>query len=1046
MLDRARKVAIQRLWDLDGICDDREVRKAALELQAWLARQSDGLANHLAGVGEYVPPKNTMLHELERRIARHFTPRSKAVACLEALAVVVDRGNEKGIFHLCPPRIPLHLRPEKSPFQREYMASLSRVRLWRDKVFLTTIDDPAAHPDAYIGQVLASAVLNGALLYTGHVGALYSQLGEPLQLVRLDGEGASTHTFLELRLTFGPHDVPELRRWFPDPFTEMLLLRLPPALTSACGKGSKRERQQRAWRRILAFFRFVGLEREELPTSLAAFLKAAIFEQRLRLPGFLVSYAARDIVAHSLKPYVWKRLFGLLETGRQVGEADEVKRSKERRIPDAEEARKDQVLEFRWAKVLRRLLRGEDRSRIKKDVAATIRQAKKSEYSLPVICLRWIEFMLTRGSASGNRLEISTIRDYAGQIPSRIAGYVGDVDLTMLEGDGLMEIYEQILMDVKSPSYRHKIARGLREFHHFLVSEYQVAPIDYREVLGVGVYQSAVDANLISIDEYYRTLDELDMMQPQLSPQTQLLDIVKLVFILAFRCGLRRMEVLKLRIDDVHDCEPMELLVRKNDLRKLKTKSSTRKLPLSVLLTPEECQRLREWKRSREKQAAGDRADRGFLFALPGSGQPFVSEDRVFDAIRTAMHRATGDASLRFHHLRHSMASWFMIALVLADLGVDADIFSHLPRTVEWLRRAQALREGLYGNGHPTRRHLYAIASLLGHSGPDISSGSYIHLYDVALKLVLDRRAVMCDRAALVRASGLPRSTAQRLFQRKGLEGMLEAVRDRASAVRLVRNLTVEAPSFPADDWDDLMGPEVRMMERVWSCLMLRDCREVDYEVLAERYGIEEEWILRYENRAKKIAKKTPRSQKGRRHPPEKAGWGRCVPEFCPRRPKTKGAWQVIRKYAPAVWCQKDEPGSLFQSLIGFFIGRSWATENLLVFHGFKEVELAKRYVQFLRGLGIPKTRLKFVSFDDRERSRIRKRWKQELGLTWRHTLHVRKPTNPASPTAREWLGVRPRFAWKEGEEKKGAAYGVRFLLIMAAICADYGSSAKQQK
>lgn len=68
-------------------------------------------------------------------------------------------------------------------------------------------------------------------------------------------------------------------------------------------------------------------------------------------------------------------------------------------------------------------------------------------------------------------------------------------------------------------------------------------------------------------------------------------------------------------------------------------------------------------------------------------------------------------------------------------------------------------RKKLYGHDFPTRKHAYAVALLLGHSGPDISVEHYIHSFDWILSSYLASGKNAPTKREVVLASGRPPST-----------------------------------------------------------------------------------------------------------------------------------------------------------------------------------------------------------------------------------------------------------------------------------------------
>src|SRR5690606_2663154 len=109
----------------------------------------------------------------------------------------------------------------------------------------------------------------------------------------------------------------------------------------------------------------------------------------------------------------------------------------------------------------------------------------------------------------------------------------------------------------------------------------------------------------------------------------------------------------------------------------------------------------------------------------PSKGFHCVSEDLVFPILHKAMRSVTGDQSLRYHHLRHSFGSLTLLRLIAADHGAPVGFFDQRPHQNEELLRASDFKNTLMKLAGPTRKLLYAVTRLLGHSGPDISLEHY---------------------------------------------------------------------------------------------------------------------------------------------------------------------------------------------------------------------------------------------------------------------------------------------------------------------------------
>lgn len=97
------------------------------------------------------------------------------------------------------------------------------------------------------------------------------------------------------------------------------------------------------------------------------------------------------------------------------------------------------------------------------------------------------------------------------------------------------------------------------------------------------------------------------------------------------------------------------------------------------------------------------------------------------------------------------------------------DILPLHPKTTAVLVDSKSFRNRLYARECMTRRHTYAVASLLGHSGPEISLEHYIHTCDILLSLVLSHDESQSQKKPVQIRSAQPRSTVYRWLS-NGLE------------------------------------------------------------------------------------------------------------------------------------------------------------------------------------------------------------------------------------------------------------------------------------
>ena len=1009
------------IWDLAEVRASDDVKVAAASLRRLLETSELPIASTLLGKGGREGTEAQM-RDLEGYIADNINRKRDLPTYLRALRLIVERGNEAGVFEVCSPRIGISTKKPPSPFGPDTVPTLALYREIRRVLHQSVTDGLELSPKARVGRVLVSAILHGGALNKHIVELVLTQLVSPLGMVK-------NTVFIEGCLGWKSAENQERRRWYPDPLTELLIYQLGWG-DSFRGEDWGREPANAA---IKAFFGEVELAEPTWPKSISELIRLAATWWRARIPPVVVNYAQRSHISHSLHAFSWARIHGV---GLQSVE-DDVSLDDAEDVVELDSADGNELAdELMWFDQLCSALR----ARTKAEALKSLDQCQASFASEPPISglfAGWVKFMLRQGSAAGNPLRIKTIKGYFSPVGGRILGASGLADLTQLGVDALEEIYHEVLAEAQSHNHRKNLAKGLREFHYYLVSEHNVDHIHYGDVLGIGKTLSPVDANIISVDEYYRILDGIDSVHLELR-HPDLTRIARLIIMLAYRCGLRRMEVLRLELSDLHVSAETELLIRPHFHRRLKTKSSVRKIPLYALLDDSELGELIAWKRDREAKGDGS----GMLFSIPEMGYDCVPEDTIFPILHKIIRETTGDPNLRFHSLRHSFASWTLLRLFIADYPNDAELALALGGTPEFIQSAVAFRDRLYGHSRMTRKHLFAVASLLGHSAPDISMEHYVHTLDIILASFVRGAAKSIDKKVLVAAAPVPKTTAYRLFQTGGVEELLANVRSRAEQKdRLVR---WDGPLLTLGQSHDVER-EPLVLDQVWRCLYLRSARNLGYADLAARFGFSVEQIQAMEARGRQICN-LPDGGRGTgfRHRMVTQALDRACPEVktrlpVPIRPLGADAESLIHALGvrlvglltPSIATKDSLDHESAVRAVDYFVEHAWGSKPDLYFHDPEHPSDALNYLRFLQDLGIPRDRIRFTIPDPSPRSRATARWRTALGKGWVSQLRKVSPTNTESESARKWLGIAPLF---DQAGKRGPSPVFRYLLICAAI------------
>ncbi|MDX5934212.1 tyrosine-type recombinase/integrase [Acidithiobacillus thiooxidans] len=997
----------------------------------------------------------------EKTVARGKTilkSRLRAQAkCLQYFSLLIRRGNQVSLWEWCPPVVPSILEREATPFQRAPLADYQQVLNARK--FLEQALQQRASPQQLAtvldqtsreGEILLAALLFGGL---GELAALKSVLQQLQRRQKLTIFESMELAFWDLQIPMFRGGV-RLRRWFPDPFSEILIMRYlqdypsPESEVEPAENPDVEVSAQNIRVRMTAVLRRwprVG-RRHIQPATLFRGMTQAL---RLELPQFLGAYAQGVLEAHALASGSWWRIHGYPVPTESAVKA--VVNNAEDLVLESAPELIESTVTVAWLHQLRQILLAKNRSDAFTQLSAFLNETAITD-PLGQRMFLWARHLLKEGSSFRHRLAMSTIRRYVSRLAALMLQALENTRQIESFGEpSWRQLYEDLLEQVDTVHQRAHLIRAIREWHQFLV-ETQGAAVLHLQDLGGFQMDVIPDAHGISEVEFLRLKKLLRDGRHTLHHQ-QLPDLLELVVILGYRCGLRRMEVLRLRISDCHLEGQARLLIRPFSERRLKTRHATRALPLNVLLKDSELELLRKWMVYRGGNGA--RSVEEYLFVLPEIGHNPIAQETAMSRIHEDLRRATGDDHLHFHHLRHSFANQILWRLMLADMNPQ-----YLPRYYQKEQAsARRFRQALLGVDHVNRKQLYVVAALLGHSSPEISLNHYLHNLDLILGLSLRAQVAQArnvnDWLNILKGS-LNEKTLYRAYNQEGIDGLLSRLRKKMSGTNhkparsiewnaLVASISSTEVGEPKDGME--LG---RLIERVWYLLLqgftqssvIQHPQDVVQEKIwlpiAEDADLSAQQLARMAGKAQSIF-----AQKSRMGPRLKSI---ITPQFgagkleisLPLRPATQMDRKHLAKMLPGFWRMADKDPEFLRTTLDTYLERAWRSEpgHLLVRSPTNdgEVSLANAFKQLLLGLGISPRNIRYLSFDaGKKRSRSRALWWKALHLNKRDVIGVKKISNNQDGMDRAWLQIYPVFE-QAGKRPNGMSPAFSYLMVMGAI------------
>ena len=192
-------------------------------------------------------------------------------------------------------------------------------------------------------------------------------------------------------------------------------------------------------------------------------------------------------------------------------------------------------------------------------------------------------------------------------------------------------------------------------------------------------------------------------------------DMYKLFFVLAYRTGMRKKELLGLRYADIEGFtlgEP-SLVVRPNIYRSTKTQGSIRRVAAFALLSDDELNFFNRYVQLNEL----DKKD--YIFSPSFDKYP-IDDTEPLIVLRRILSLFEEAKDHTFHAFRHT---------AITNLSLILNANEQLVKTLTGYsdQHIAKIKTGLLGVNHDAQDKWYAISGLVGHVSPNRSFEYYIH-------------------------------------------------------------------------------------------------------------------------------------------------------------------------------------------------------------------------------------------------------------------------------------------------------------------------------
>ncbi|CAM3948450.1 site-specific integrase [Rheinheimera salexigens] len=461
---------------------------------------------------------------------------------------------------------------------------------------------------------------------------------------------------------------------------------------------------------------------------------------------------------------------------------------------------------------------------------------------------KWVLHLLKYGGVKKATLTFRTIKGYASTLLKPFFIIFNDVDFSRLDDETLLEklnLVAEIIPDTKQ-RYVYYLANYIQNI--------EVIPGFYAGKLDVISTTSLVDANILSVSQMETLLTKLH------SAGEAHYDAI-LLLCLGFYTGMRRGEVCYIRLSDfeitqTNNAYDISIKIVPTMNRSLKSRAGTRSLQLGAFWPKRWLALL---KHKLELKMSGGFTKSTLLFDK--------NVNMELSLISTQLRDYLVDKSFRYHNLRHSFVCWQFYRIILQQ-----QLQKHKPTLPPFLlddyfseHSCQDARVAL-GLQDNSRKSVYALCAIVGHSEPQITFSSYFHLNEFFSYLISSSQLILKQVALsrLVRRAKIDETLSDDSF----VDAIKFNFSDEADFNWQLSDLVLNSELLNIQNVqlkNHLTIPCLTQMERGFSFIGKLDIAESGLAIdKGNKYTIEESWLRILEQASLETQREYPKHGKKR--------------------------------------------------------------------------------------------------------------------------------------------------------------------------------------
>jgi integrase len=348
-----------------------------------------------------------------------------------------------------------------------------------------------------------------------------------------------------------------------------------------------------------------------------------------------------------------------------------------------------------------------------------------TETTIAVLC--WLYYTAGKPGKGRKTIAIKTLLNYISKVAKPLIITADTQRFFTLTKSELQSLYIDVIASRKVKS-KAEAAEVLRVFGNYSYDNFKIQSVSWLEIEpSIKDKSSNVRANMFSYREY-KEVQQLLSNDPTFSQDEILIN--KTLFTLCSRLGLRISEAENLMVNEI-DFNSGIIHIKTNRYDRVKSENANRRLPMTLFLSPEEINNLKQLVQ-RALLLHAQKRNVG-IFARPINPNILIDLKPHREAITQAMKKVTNDPSVTLHTCRHTFANYLYLLVCRGELppSINQELLSWSREKQSYQHFTHKLISELLKETFSAHKILHAISLMLGHEDVATTIKHYIHVLDI---------------------------------------------------------------------------------------------------------------------------------------------------------------------------------------------------------------------------------------------------------------------------------------------------------------------------